>query len=264
MAWRQTLSHRMNPDHVPLPWLEPGEPFPAAHHAWGADSDAPGLLCAGGDLSVQTLENAYRSGIFPWFSAGQPVLWWSPDPRMVLDPAHFRMRSSLKKRLKQFVRSPSCEIRVDSAFETVIRACAGSDRPGQSGTWIVPSIAEAYIRLHQAGLAHSVETWVDGQLVGGLYFVALGRAVFGESMFYHAPDASKIALAALVAMCRKFGIPQIDCQQNTRHLTSMGASELPRALFVERVTEALRGNTPDWVFSPIDWNGLLASTTATT
>lgn len=238
----------MNDDHVPLPWLEPGDTFPSTHQAWGASSDAPGLLCAGGDLSVKTLQNAYRAGVFPWFSAGQPVLWWSPDPRMVLNPVHLRLHPSLKKRVKQFARSPDCEIRVDSAFEAVVRACAASDRPGQSGTWIVPDMVQAYIQLHQAGLAHSVETWVNGQLVGGLYFVALGRAVFGESMFHQATDASKIALAALVAMCRTFGVPQIDCQQNTRHLASMGATELPRALFVARVTGALRKSSPEWDF----------------
>ena len=254
----------MNADHTPLPWLEPGNTFPSVHQAWGAGSDAPGLLCAGADLSVNTLHSAYQAGIFPWFSVGQPLLWWSPDPRMVLVPADFRLHPSLKKRLKQFARSPHCEIRVDSAFESTIRACAGSDRPGQSGTWIVPTMVQAYIQLHQAGLAHSVETWVDGQLVGGLYFVALGRAVFGESMFHHATDGSKIALAALVAMCRSFGVPQIDCQQNTRHLASMGAAELPRAVFVERVAGALRQSTPAWTFSPVYWNCLLAPTIAAT
>ncbi|OLP06707.1 leucyl/phenylalanyl-tRNA transferase [Rhodoferax antarcticus ANT.BR] len=183
---------------------------------------------------------------------------------MVLNPSHLRLHPSLKKRVKKFVRSPNCEIRVDSAFEAVVGACAASDRPGQSGTWIVPEMMQAYSQLHQAGLAHSVETWVNGQLVGGLYFVALGRAVFGESMFHQATDASKIALAALVAMCRTFGVPQIDCQQNTQHLASMGATELPRALFVERVTGALRQSTPDWDFSPVYWNAILTPTTAAT
>ena len=254
----------MNADHAPLPWLEPGDPFPAVHQAWGTGTEAPGLLCAGGDLSVTTLQRAYQAGVFPWFSAGQPVLWWSPDPRMVLDPADFRLHPSLRKRLKQFARSPNSEIRVDTAFESVIHACAGIDRPGQSGTWIVPAMIQAYSHLHQAGLAHSVETWVDGQLVGGLYFVVLGRAVFGESMFHRVTDGSKIALAALVAMCRSFGVPQIDCQQNTRHLASMGAAELPRAVFVERVARALHQSTPVWAFSPVYWNGLLAPTSAAT
>lgn len=254
----------MSTDHPVLPWLEPGDAFPLPHHAWGVQSDAPGLLCAGADLSINTLARAYQAGIFPWFSAGQPVLWWSPDPRMVLNPAEFRLHPSLKKHVKKFVRSPKHEIRVNSAFETVINACAQNSRRGQSGTWIVPAMVQAYVRLHHAGLAHSVETWVDGQLVGGLYFVAIGQAVFGESMFHHATDASKIALAALVSMCRHFGISQIDCQQNTRHLASLGAAEIPRALFVDRVAMAVVQPEPTWAFSPLYWNCLLATQAAIT
>ncbi len=254
----------MSGDPPVLTWLEFGDTFPAVHHAWGANSDAPGLLCAGGDLSTDTLQRAYRSGVFPWFSAGQPVLWWSPDPRMVLRPTEFRLHPSLKKRLKKFIQSPHHDIRVDSAFEEVIKACADSARQGQSGTWIVPTMVQAYVALHQAGVAHSVETWVDGELAGGLYFVAIGRAVFGESMFHRQTDASKIALAALVAMCRQFGIDQVDCQQNTRHLASMGAAEMPRALFVERVATAAAEPNPDWTFSPLYWNCLMAPQPATT
>jgi leucyl/phenylalanyl-tRNA---protein transferase len=244
--------------HPKLPWLEPDDPFPLAHHAWDAKTDAPGLLCAGGNLSINTLARAYQAGIFPWFSAGQPVLWWSPDPRMVLNPAEFRLHPSLKKRIKKFVCSPQHEIRVDSAFEMVINACAENSRREQSGTWIVPAMVQAYLRLHRAGLAHSVETWIEGQLVGGLYFVAIGRAVFGESMFHHTTDASKIALAALVCICRQFGISQIDCQQNTRHLASLGAAEIPRALFIDHVTLAVAQREPVWTFSPLYWNSLLA------
>jgi leucyl/phenylalanyl-tRNA--protein transferase len=254
----------MNTDHPVLPWLEPGEAFPSHHHAWGSMADAPGLLCAGGDLSVATLKRAYQAGIFPWFSAGQPVLWWSPDPRMVMNPAEFRLHPSLKKGIKKFVRSPQHEIRVDSAFEMVINACAENSRRGQSGTWIVPAMVQSYVRRHHAGLAHSVETWVEGQLVGGLYFVAIGHAVFGESMFHHATDASKIALAALVSTCRHFGISQIDCQQNTRHLASLGAAEIPRALFVDRVAASVTQPEPTWTFSPLYWNCLLATQPAIT
>ena len=254
----------MSHDHPTLPWLESGDPFPSVDLTWGRHSDAPGLLCAGGDLSVDTLRRAYGAGIFPWFSQGQPVLWWSPAPRMVLDVADFKLHPSLKKRIRQFARSSTAEIRVDSAFDAVIQACAASDRPGQSGTWIVPPMVQAYIRLHQAGLAHSVETWVDGELVGGLYFVALGRAVFGESMFHRVTDASKIALAALVAMCRSLGVQHIDCQQNTPHLASMGAAEVPRSVFVDRVALAQSMPSPVWRFSPVYWTGLLASTSATT
>lgn len=254
----------MSENALSLSWLEPGDAFPPVHHAWGHNSDAPGLLCAGGDLSVNSLVRAYQAGIFPWFSPGQPILWWSPDPRMVLKPAAFRLHTSLRKQLKKFANSPHCEIRVNSAFETVIQACADSGRGGQSGTWIVPTMVQAYVALHRAGLAHSVETWVHGQLVGGLYFVAIGRAVFGESMFHRVTDASKIALAALIALCRHGGVQQIDCQQNTRHLASFGAVETPRATFVQTVTETLLQPAPDWRFSPLYWNGLLTPAAANT
>lgn len=160
---------------------------------------------------------------------------------------------SFEKALKRFIRSPKCEVRVDSAFETVIHACAKSRRNGQAGTWIVPEMISAYIKLHHAGFAHSVETWVDSQLVGGLYFVAIGQAVFGESMFHNATDGSKFALAALICMCRHFGICQIDCQQNTRHLASLGARAIPRVLFVDRVRPFALAFGPSWEFSPIYW-----------
>jgi leucyl/phenylalanyl-tRNA--protein transferase len=252
----------MTADSSYLPWLEVGEAFPPSHQAWTENSDAPGLLCAGGDLSVNSLLSAYQAGIFPWFSLGQPILWWSPNPRMVLNPERFRLHNSLRKQLKKFASSPDCEIRVDSAFGKVIQACADSSRLGQSGTWIVPDMVQAYIRLHQAGFAHSVETWMHGQLVGGLYCVAIGQAVFGESMFHQVTDASKIALAALVALCRNSGIHQIDCQQNTRHLASLGAAEMSRASFIEGVTSAAKLPGPKWVFSPVYWNGLLSPATA--
>lgn len=245
-----------------LPWLRPGAPFPPPHWAWDASTNAPGLLCAGGDLRVETLTRAYSQAIFPWFSTGQPILWWSPDPRMVLAIAHFRLRSSLKKRLKQFMRSPTCEIRVDSAFADVIRACAASARAGQGGTWITPEMVNAYCQLHHAGLAHSVETWMDGALCGGLYFVALGQAVFGESMFHHKTDTSKIALAALVAMCRQHGVTHIDCQQNTRHLASLGATEMPRAEFVNHVQAATSRHSPTWSFRPVYWTHIIANPSA--
>jgi leucyl/phenylalanyl-tRNA--protein transferase len=248
----------MSLQHPALVWLEAGESFPPVQQAWGQPSDAPGLLCAGGDLSVATLLRAYQAGIFPWFSPGQPVLWWSPDPRMVLQVADFRLHPSLKKLLRKFAATPRCEIRVDWAFAEVIQACADSSRQGQAGTWIVPSMVQAYLKLHQAGHAHSVETWVDGKLVGGLYFVALGRAVFGESMFHRATDASKIALAALMAMAGSFGVRQIDCQQNTRHLASLGAKEIAREVFTQRVAMAKAEPAPCWNFSPVYWKNLLA------
>jgi leucyl/phenylalanyl-tRNA--protein transferase len=253
---RLDYSSCMPKRHVPLPWLEPGDDFPAVTQAWGLDSDAPGLLAAGGQLDVSTLSQAYAEGIFPWFSAGQPILWWSPDPRMVLQVPDFRLHRSLRKTLQKFRATPGCEVRIDTAFDQVIQACASSPREGQSGTWIVPAMVQAYRALHRAGFAHSVETWVDDQLVGGLYCVALGRAVFGESMFARATDASKIALAALVCFCRAHGIPQIDCQQNTRHLASLGAREMPRAVFLAAVRQARAEPAPAWRFEPLYWQHL--------
>ena len=240
-----------------LPWLEPGDPFPDVAQAWAGADPIPGLLAAGGMLDVDTLLQAYSHGIFPWFSSGQPILWWSPDPRMVLQTADFRLHRSLRKTLEKFRRDAACEIRINHAFGDVIRACATSPRDGQAGTWILPQMVEAYEALHRAGHAHSVETWVDGVLVGGLYCVAVGKAVFGESMFARSADASKIALAALVALCRRNQIPMVDCQQNTRHLASLGAAELPRAVFVEHITHHHTLPTPEWVFEPLYWREIL-------
>lgn len=245
-----------------LPWLASGQTFPPAEQAWGADAPAPGLLAAGGALDLATLRQAYTHGIFPWFSAGQPILWWSPNPRMVLQVPAFRLHRSLKKVLQKFSISPNCEIRFDSAFADVINACASSPRDGQGGTWIVPDMVQAYGELHRAGLAHSVETWIDGQLVGGLYCVAIGKAVFGESMFARVTDASKIALAALVSFCRHHDIGLIDCQQNTRHLASLGAVEIPRPAFLARVAAASTEDPPAWHFDPLYWRELLTSTAA--
>ena len=242
-----------------LPWLAEGDPFPGPEQAWNQDSEAPGLLAIGGALDVATLVNAYSHGIFPWFSVGQPVLWWSPDPRMVLRPANFKLHRSLRKTISRFRASPHCEIRVDSAFESVIQACASSPRLGQAGTWIVPAMVQAYTDLHRAGFAHSIETWVDGKIEGGLYCVAVGNAVFGESMFARSTDASKLALSALVALCRAHGVALIDCQQNTRHLASLGASEIPRADFLAHIHQAQKDAGPVWQFSPLYWAHVLSA-----
>ena len=240
-----------------LPWLQPGDPFPDPSLAWDQKQPAPGLLAAGGALDVDSLRRAYTRGIFPWFSEGQPILWWSTDPRMVLFTDEFKLHRSLRKTVTRFALDPRCEIRFDSDFDSVIRACASSDRPGQSGTWIVPAMVEAYRRLHRAGQAHSVETWMDGRMVGGLYCVVMGRAVFGESMFTRVPDASKIALAALVAWCRLAQVDMIDCQQNTRHLASLGAREIPRAEFVQQVENQAQREATRWQFEPVYWNSLV-------
>jgi len=172
----------------------------------------------------------------------------------VLQVAHFRLHRSLRKTLQRFVSAPHCEVRIDSAFEQVITSCAEAPRGGANGTWIVPAMVDAYTQLQAAGHAHSVETWINGELVGGLYCVALGRAVFGESMFARKPDASKIALAALVAFCRKHDVTMIDCQQNTVHLKSLGAREMPRSQFVAHVHEAAQLPAPHWHFSPLYWD----------
>ena len=243
-----------------LPWLQPGDPFPDPAQAWDQRQPAPGLLAAGGALDVDSLQRAYANGIFPWFSEGQPILWWSTDPRMVLFTEEFRLHRSLRKTIARLLAEGRCEIRFDRDFDAVIRACASSQRPGQSGTWIVPPMVAAYRAFHRAGFAHSVETWIDGQLAGGLYCVVIGRAVFGESMFTRMPDASKIALAALVAWCRHADVPMVDCQQNTRHLASLGAREIPRAEFVQQVAGQVRRSPALWQFDPVYWGALLPHT----
>jgi leucyl/phenylalanyl-tRNA--protein transferase len=240
-----------------LPWLDPGDVFPDAARAWDAAQPAPGLLAAGGALDIDTLHRAYSAGIFPWFSEGQPILWWSTDPRMVLFTDEFKLHRSLRKTLARFVADPRCEVRIDFAFNDVIRACSQSPREGQAGTWILPQMVKAYEAFHRAGYAHSVETWVDGRLMGGLYCVCIGQAVFGESMFTRLPDASKIALAGLVAFCRHHAIGVIDCQQNTQHLASLGAREIARAEFVAQVAQNAKKPAPTWRFDPVYWNGLL-------
>lgn len=246
-----------------LPWLAPGEAFPPVDSAWGPQDPAPGLLAAGGALDVPSLVAAYSQGIFPWYSEGQPILWWSTDPRMVLRTEAFRLHRSLRKSLQSLLREGRLEVRFDHDFEHVIRSCAQSPREGQNGTWILPAMVQAYVRLHRAGVAHSVETWIDGECVGGLYAIQLGRMVFGESMFSRQSNASKIALAALVAFCRAQHIPCIDCQQDTAHLASLGGALMPRAAFVQHVHEAVQQPTPDWKFEPLYWKNLFGEPSPT-
>lgn len=215
-----------------IPWLRPeasaSEDFPALDRAL---REPNGLLAAGGDLSPARLLAAYRRGIFPWFAAGDPILWWSPDPRMVLIPHELRIRRSLRKVL----RNADYEVRFDSAFGAVIAACAKVPRAGQDGTWITPEMQAAYLRLHQLGHAHSVETWRDGRLIGGLYGIAIGRVFFGESMFAEATDASKIALAYLCVWLTQLGFGIIDCQMETPHLASLGARPIARREFAAQL-----------------------------
>ncbi|NRF70643.1 leucyl/phenylalanyl-tRNA--protein transferase [Aquincola sp. S2] len=237
-----------------LLWIDDHTPLPPTRRALGPDSEAPGLLAAGGRVTPARLEEAYRHGVFPWYSPGQPVLWWSPDPRMVLHVADFRLSHSLRKTLRRFVRDPACEIRIDSAFAAVMQACASVPREGQHGTWIVPELLQAYGAWHALGRVHSVETWIGGELVGGLYGVGIGRMFYGESMFAFRTDASKIALAALVAFCRAHGIGLIDCQQHTRHLASFGAQEIPRPAFEAHLAYALAAPAPPtWAYHSGLW-----------
>ena len=241
-----------------IAWLKDADdPLPDTRQALPADSDVPGLLAAGGELTPRRLTEAYSKGVFPWYSGDQPVLWWSPDPRMVLLVDEFKPTRSLRKTLARFARTPGCEIRVDGAFERVITACAMTPREGQDGTWIVPEMVRAYRAWHALGRVHSFETWIDGELVGGLYGVSLGRMFFGESMFSHRTDASKIALSALVCFCREHQIAMIDCQQRTGHLASLGGRELVRAEFEHRLTPSLKGRSiSEWTYHSHLWRHL--------
>ncbi len=240
----------MPPNHPPLIYLGPNDPLPDPSMAWDRSHGVEGLLAAGGGLSVDRLREAYSKGCFPWFSEGQPVLWWSPDPRMVLQVAHVRFHRSLRQWMKQ---QKNWEIRIDTAFDAVIEHCARAPRPGQNGTWIVADMVSAYKALHKAGLAHSVETWIDGQLMGGLYCVSIGHAVFGESMFSLVPNSSKIALAALVAFCKVNQVSKVDCQQKTPHLSLMGGGEVPRSQFLDHILHAQTLPPLRWHFDPLYW-----------
>jgi leucyl/phenylalanyl-tRNA--protein transferase len=212
-----------------IAWLGVDTPFPPLASAL---EEPNGLLAVGGDLSPRRLLDAYRRGIFPWYSEGDPILWWSPDPRMVLFPSELRVTRSLAKTL----RNKSYEVRFDAAFDEVVRGCA-APRPNQPGTWLTAEMRAAYRRLHELGYAHSVETWVDGALAGGLYGVALGRAFFGESMFTRSRDASKIAFVHLVRRLAAEDYRLIDCQMHTAHLASLGAREIPRTEFARRLKD---------------------------
>jgi len=212
-----------------IPWLDVNTPFPDVSEA--LTTDAPGLLAAGADLSPKRLLAAYQRGIFPWFSEGQPILWWSTDPRMVLRTADFKISESLRKTLRKIARDSRWEVRFDSAFEQVMRACAAPRRDGP-GTWISEDIIAGYTGLHRQGYAHSSELWLDGELVGGAYGVSIGTMFYGESMFARVTDGSKVALAYLVHFLRQHGVELIDCQQETGHLASLGARPIPRTDFI--------------------------------
>ena len=234
-----------------IPWLEGAPGFPPLEQAL---TQPNGLLAAGGALDPQWLLTAYRQGIFPWYSPGEPILWWSPDPRLVLLPDELHISRSLRKTLR---RRPF-ELRVDSAFSAVIEACAAPRAPAL-GTWISAEMRAAYLAMHELGYAHSVECWRDGRLVGGLYGMALGRVFFGESMFSLATDASKVAFAHLVRFLRTQGYAIIDCQMKTAHLMSLGAREITRQQFLDMLDQhacAPRSlhRWPAASLADMDWN----------
>jgi leucyl/phenylalanyl-tRNA--protein transferase len=230
-----------------IPWLTDDAPFPSVDRALRSPN---GLLAAGGNLSVPRLLAAYRSGIFPWFNPGEPILWWCPDPRMVLIPGELRVSRSLAKVL----RNRRFEVRCDTAFEQVMKGCAAprtKNHAGHPGTWIGEDMIKAYCMLHQQGHAHSIETWLDGKLVGGLYGISIGRMFYGESMFSDVSNASKIALAHLARQLERWGFGMIDCQMSTPHLASLGAREIPRSEFIARLQELIHyAPVTDWKFAP--------------
>ena len=195
------------------------------------EAEGDGLLAVGGDLTKERLLAAYSKGVFPWYASGQPILWWSPDPRLVLIPEELKISRSLRKAL----RKQQFEIRFDSAFQQVIKACADVRTQQGEGTWIIPEMQQAYTELHQDGFAHSVESWLDGELAGGLYGISLGQCFFGESMFSTRNDSSKVALVALVEFSKQVGIKMIDCQMTTSHLLSLGAREIKRKVFLQNL-----------------------------
>lgn len=215
--------------------------FPLGPQLWFPPAElaeAEGVLAIGGDLSVPRLLLAYRSGLFPWYEPGGPILWWSPDPRSVLFPDEFHV----SRRLARTLRSGRFETRRNTAFDQVIRGCAEVFRPGEEGTWITPEMQRAYIRLHQLGYAHSIETWLDGRLVGGVYGLRVGRTFCGESMFHLVSDASKVALAALVEWMRHDGMTLLDTQVANDHVRSLGAREIPRSQYLALLHQGLAGD----------------------
>ena len=233
-----------------VPWISTRHQFPPVDTA---RTEPNGLLCAGADLASETIVAAYSLGIYPWFSDDQPILWWSPNPRMVLFPDEFKISKSLAKTVARGV----FDIRFDTAFSDVIAACSAPRRK-DGGTWIVPEMRLAYAELHAMGVAHSIESWRDGELVGGLYGLAIGRMFFGESMFTRATDASKVALVALVEKLKQDGFALIDCQQETRHLASFGARPIARAEFVQRLKVLIDLNQSTSVWRPSELSDVKA------
>lgn len=242
-----------------LVWLDSNTPFPDPSEAL---DNPPGLLAAGADLTIPRLRLAYSQGIFPWFQDGEPILWWLPDPRMVLKCADFHPSHSLRKRLRQIARQQQqgnfdIVVKVDQSLRGVMQGCARRAEDGSPETWITRDMQLAYQAWHLAGQVHSIETWMHGELVGGLYGVSLGKMFYGESMFSHATDASKIALAHLVNFLSRQGVQWIDCQMQTGHLASLGAAPITRTIFVEHVRQASVAPAIDWAAGWLDQEGIL-------
>jgi leucyl/phenylalanyl-tRNA--protein transferase len=233
-----------------IAWLGPHDPFPNPLLEADPDPSVPGLIAVSEQIYPGQLARAYQQGIFPWYSDNQPVLWWSPDPRMVLKPSNFKCSDSLRKIIRLFCQNTQSQVEVDGDFGAVIRSCATSARKDQDGTWITHEIMDAYTALHEQGNAHSIAVIEDGQLMGGLYCVSFGGMVFGESMFSRKTNASKIALAALSAWCLANEVYMIDCQQETAHLLSLGAAPIARKDFLEQLQVSLNQTKIDksWTF----------------
>ncbi len=230
-----------------IPWLGPSDPFPDPLTQSDPDPEVPGLLAVSERIYTGQLERAYRRGIFPWYSDHQPVLWWSPDPRMTLNPGDLKISQSFRKTIRACLEDPSMTLQVDQDFPGVMRACATTERQGQDGTWITHEIMDAYTDLHEQGHAHCITLMQHHQAIGGLYCVSFGCMVFGESMFSKVRDSSKLALAALCAWCYDHGVSLIDCQQETAHLRSLGAKPIGRSQFLDHVEHAVRAPIPgDW------------------
>jgi leucyl/phenylalanyl-tRNA--protein transferase len=220
-------------------------------------ADPSGIIAVGGDLHPDRVLLAYHSGIFPWYSEGQPLLWWSPDPRMVLRPSELKVQRSLKKRVKR----GDYRITFDTVFSQVLDGCAETPRPDQDGTWLTEPLKAAFVELHRRGIAHSVEAWQDDTLVGGLYGLAIGRVFCGESMFTRRSDASKVAFVHLVRQLERWGFPMVDCQVHTPHLERFGAYETPREAFLDefRSLASMPGRPGPWQFDP-DFDPTVAAT----
>lgn len=237
---------------ISLPWLNAPSEFPSTAEVMRAPYPE-GLLAASHEIDAEWLMACYPKGIFPWYSEGEPVLWWSTAPRAVLYVDQFRVHRSLRKTLNRLAQCSDHEIRMDFDFEQTIRACAQQVRRQQHGTWISEDIISAYTELHRRGFAHSIEHWCANQLIGGLYCVSFGSMVFGESMFAKQPDASKVAFACFVAWLKRQGVRMIDCQQATSHLMSLGAVTLERADFEQELGVALAGPALSWSSCTLEW-----------